>query len=501
MDAGARKGGARSPTLASIDPLLVAIVALGAALRFGTIASQGYWFDEAFTVNIVSLGPLDLLNQLVETENSPPSYYLLAAGWERLLGSDAVALRSLSALLGTTMIPVVYAAGTTLGSRRVALVAAMLTAASPLLIWYSQEARPYAFLALLSAVSFLAFVETLGRPTSRWLWLWALASALALSTHYLAAPLVVTEALWLLGTHPGSRRRVMLASGAVGAAGLALAPLALAQGNLTSWISRLALEDRLAQVAQHFVVGMNAPSEPVAALAVLAVAGAASYGFAGAEPATRRSMAVPAGVLAIAFGAVLVGALVGADYLISRNLIGLWAPFAIILASLLTAPAMGRLGLGITACLCAAGIGLAVWTAATPSVGRPDWEELSASLEPFDAGSALVSESAYVLGPLTLSLEGARVAHPGERVVARDLTVVGLRQVDDHSIGPCWWVAFCGGEDLFPSAGLRFPVPSGLEPTEGGSTRLFEYRRYRVPRTVELSVAGFGNIAVPSPGG
>lgn len=498
MDAGAARAGSK---VASIDPLLLAIVALGAAIRFATLDSQGYWFDEAFTVGIVSLGPLELLREVVDTENSPPLYYLLAAGWERLFGGDEVALRSLSALLGTATIPVVYAAGGALGSRGPALVAGALTAASPMMIWYSLEARPYALLALLSALSFLGFLKALQRPTSGWLWLWALASALALGTHYLAVLLVAPEALWLVLAHPGSRRRVMLAAGAVSAAGLALAPLALAQGNVTSWISLLGLEDRLVQTAQHFVLGMTAPSELVATFAVLAVVGAAGYGFASAEPATRRLVALPAGVVAIAVAAAVLAALAGADYLISRNLIGLWAPFAVALGGILAAPAMGRLGLGVTACLCAAGIGFAVWTAVTPSAGRPDWDELSAALGPFDDERALTSESAYVLRPLALHLDGARVADPGETVGARKLAVIGLRQVDDYSVGPCWWVAFCGGEDLFTSADLRFPIPNGAEPTGSGRTPLFEYRRYRLPPSVELPEAGFGNIAVHSRGG
>ena len=89
----------------------------------------------------------------------------LAAVWERVFGDGEVALRSLSALFGTATIPVVYAAATAPrepAGRRWS--PRRLTAASPMLIWYSQEARPYSLLVLLAAISFLCFVHVLDGP-------------------------------------------------------------------------------------------------------------------------------------------------------------------------------------------------------------------------------------------------------------------------------------------------------------------------------------------------
>src|SRR5438876_576650 len=80
---------------------------------------------------------------------TPPFYYMLAWGWAKLFGTGEVGLRSLSALAGTLTIPAAYAAGRALSSRRAGLIAAALFAVNPLLVWYSQEARAYALLALL----------------------------------------------------------------------------------------------------------------------------------------------------------------------------------------------------------------------------------------------------------------------------------------------------------------------------------------------------------------
>ena len=49
--------------------------------------------------------------------------------------------------------PLTAAIARRLGGRRAALAAAALAASSPLLIWYSQEARAYALLVALCALS------------------------------------------------------------------------------------------------------------------------------------------------------------------------------------------------------------------------------------------------------------------------------------------------------------------------------------------------------------
>src|SRR5207253_2284725 len=107
---------------------------------------------------------------------------------------------------------------------------------------------------------------------------WALASALALTTHYFAVFLVVPEAVSLIA-RGGNRRAAAAASAAVGAAGVALAPLALAQHahGFADWITLQPLWARARGVATLFVAGSESvglhPSWVVAGLALgLAIA-------------------------------------------------------------------------------------------------------------------------------------------------------------------------------------------------------------------------------------
>ncbi len=106
-----------------------------------------------------------MLKYMTETEATPPLYYVLAWPWAHVFGTGEIALRSFSAVIGTATVPLMYAAGKELVSRRAGLIAAALTATSPLMIWYSQEARAYALLVLFGAASLWFFARVLNNPT------------------------------------------------------------------------------------------------------------------------------------------------------------------------------------------------------------------------------------------------------------------------------------------------------------------------------------------------
>src|SRR5207248_1609296 len=179
------------------DPVLAGVAALtvlAALLRFYRLGHQGFWFDEANTALLVHFSPGKMLGLVPQTESTPPLYYCIAWVWARIFGYGETALRSLSAVAGVLTVPIAYGIGRKLVSIRAGLILAALTACNPLLVWYSQEARSYALLVLLSAASLLAFAYLLERPTAWSGAAWVIASALALAAHYYALLVLVPEA-------------------------------------------------------------------------------------------------------------------------------------------------------------------------------------------------------------------------------------------------------------------------------------------------------------------
>ena len=247
-----------SPSRAGALWALALLTALGAAMRFASIDVQSFHHDEVITAIRVIPGSFgDMLHAVKGSESNPPLYYVLAWGWAKAFGSDEVGLRSLSALLGTATVPLAYCIGAELAHRRAGLIAAALVAVSPMLIWYSQEARSYALLVLLCAASLLFFARALRTRSGRDLALWALCSALALYSHYFAVFAVGIEALWLLVALRARWRVVLPAVAVVAAAGLALLPLVSAQVNPThiGWIEEGLLSTRFLETGVSFLIG------------------------------------------------------------------------------------------------------------------------------------------------------------------------------------------------------------------------------------------------------
>jgi 4-amino-4-deoxy-L-arabinose transferase-like glycosyltransferase len=372
------------------------VLAAGAVLRFATLDGQSLWYDEAITAQLLALDFGGLLRAIPDSESTPPLYYVLAWLWTHVFGTGEAGIRSLSALLGTATIAIVWALGRRLGGDRAGLAAAALAAVNPMLVWFSQEARAYALLALLGALSTLLWLRALenGSPTSgrRYtrLLAWGGVAALALATHYYALFLVAPQALWLVLRAPGRRERAAaLALPAVAAA--ALAPLALGQrsNDTAAFITNSELLTRLAQLPKQFIVGYDAPLEPL-----LIVVGAltAFTGFAGlaalltgavAAPGRQRSDAARlAALTAVALGLPILAAFAGEDHLITRNVLFV-LPLACALAGAglaAAARAVPRAAALALAAACAAGLVTVASVARDPKLQRDDWRGAARAL-------------------------------------------------------------------------------------------------------------------------
>jgi len=143
--------------------LVLAALLLGAALRFYRLDAQSLWNDEGNTARLVERS-VRLIVEGAAGDIHPPGYYLILAVWRSATGDSEFALRGFSALCGVLTIAVAAALGQRAGGWATAVGAAFLVAVHPLAVYYSQEARMYALLGLVSALTLLVaerFVRTL----------------------------------------------------------------------------------------------------------------------------------------------------------------------------------------------------------------------------------------------------------------------------------------------------------------------------------------------------
>jgi mannosyltransferase len=376
---------------------LAALLALAAALRLSTLDLQSFWYDEAFTpVHVLHPSLAATLHSVVHTENSPPLWYALVWGWSRIFGTGEIALRLPSALAGVATVAVAWGIGWELAGRRAAIVTAALVAVNPLFIWYSQEARAYGLFVFLAALAMLCFLRADRQPTPRRLAEFAVSGALALVTHYFAVFLLAPMCLWLLRRplRPWLPRRArasdrdwrarLVAVGALGAVGLALVPLAVAQGGHgTQWIGAWPLSERLEAIPQYYLTGYSgAPlGHGVQLLVALAILAGVGYGLW--RTLTPRESDGALLALAIAASGVLIPvalAAAGADYLAPRNLVAAMIPVTATIAVIVAARRTGRAGMALAGVIVLAFLAISVDVDLSPRLQRGDWRGLAHAL-------------------------------------------------------------------------------------------------------------------------
>jgi hypothetical protein len=121
-------------------------------MRFAWITAEGFWFDEFCIWRQVHMSFGEMLYDLVHHDVHPPLYQVLIWGWAQAVGSaNELALRVPSAVVGALAVWMVYRlARQTLRSEVGALAATAWVAFNEFAIYYSQEARSYSLLFLLS---------------------------------------------------------------------------------------------------------------------------------------------------------------------------------------------------------------------------------------------------------------------------------------------------------------------------------------------------------------
>ncbi len=197
----------------ALPELLLVGALVGLALGLRALGLRhSLWLDELHTAWVV-LGPWEELPRRAALGNHGPVYFALARLAVGLFGPGEVALRSVSVgagvlvVLGTFGLLRVWGAGLWLAG-----AAAVAAALDPQLLWFAQEARPYALLQAMSLghvwlLWFWAFTSRGGFLGWALFGAWVLLGAAMLATHLVAVQVLVAEGLAAVGLQFWLRRR------------------------------------------------------------------------------------------------------------------------------------------------------------------------------------------------------------------------------------------------------------------------------------------------------
>jgi len=184
----------------NIPWLILAIVALAAFLRFFNLGSESIWLDEAFSVHAAETSLASIVQKSINADLHPPLSNLLLHFWVLIFGQSEAAVRSLSACFGIISVLLLYKVGRALFDRQVGMVASILMAISAFTIAYSQEARPYALMLMLTLLSFFFFIRILKTEikSKAHIVLYTLVNILLAYTHIFGLFIIGTQVLYFI---------------------------------------------------------------------------------------------------------------------------------------------------------------------------------------------------------------------------------------------------------------------------------------------------------------
>ncbi len=179
------------------------------------------WWDESLSLQRAEQAWGDLLrgrlvlwdgdNERVTWDQHPFAYYVLLGLLLRVTDDGVFILRFVSLLCATLLVPAIWGfarflEAKSLVPRYTGYWATGLAALNPFVLWYGQEARPYALWMLVSLTSFWflwAWMDSWTmarqkfRQATRWGILYLLCMALALTTHFYAIMMIPLHGMFI----------------------------------------------------------------------------------------------------------------------------------------------------------------------------------------------------------------------------------------------------------------------------------------------------------------
>lgn len=198
--------------------VVVAFVVVGTTLRFWPRSDM--WLDEALSFNISQTGWSGIPDAL-RHDGHPPLYYYVLWLWTKIGGDTTWWIRSLSGVLYSAALPLMYLAGrraterthsrsdstVALDPHRGGLIALAIASTAAFGVRFGSETRMYAFVVTLTMIAYLIFSHILWdrdqRPhLERSSWKWIVGGGFAVTallwTHYWSLWLCVATGLLLM---------------------------------------------------------------------------------------------------------------------------------------------------------------------------------------------------------------------------------------------------------------------------------------------------------------
>jgi hypothetical protein len=182
--------------------VMLLIVAAG-LMRFYELGSKHLWLDEQITMILANWKVGDIISYL---RNNPgqyqqPLYFIICHYLQHLGGVWAV--KAFSAAMGTGALVFIYLSARELAGWKAALLTLLMSSVSWFQLYYSQEARMYSFLLLISFASLYFALKIPSRNRKYdvlYITAFTITNIIGLYLHYFYAVFLVSEVSWMVFT-------------------------------------------------------------------------------------------------------------------------------------------------------------------------------------------------------------------------------------------------------------------------------------------------------------
>lgn len=134
--------------------LVIFVLAITVYLRLLNI-DTAFWYDEACSwFSAKQEFPIGIIDNLLNLDlQHTPLYFFVLHFWMKIFGNSEVAIRSFSVIFGILTVPLVYVVSKKIASNKITIFSTLVTAVSPLLVFFSVEARMYPIVVFLVMLS------------------------------------------------------------------------------------------------------------------------------------------------------------------------------------------------------------------------------------------------------------------------------------------------------------------------------------------------------------
>lgn len=141
--------------------------------------------DEPFSV-YHSQQSLGSLLEIFQNENNPPLHFILLHYWIKFFGISEISVRILSLIFSSLTVLFIYRIGWRFFNLRVGIYASIIFIFSTYQVIFAHEARAYALMGLLTAVSMFYYMKiVIAKDRNKWNFIWfLLANTLLIYTHF-----------------------------------------------------------------------------------------------------------------------------------------------------------------------------------------------------------------------------------------------------------------------------------------------------------------------------